>query len=267
MDTGKHVLLEKPAACSTREIQEMIKIANQRKEISVMDCSCRHSRLQPKFRAVKQLIDSGALGDVYLVHHNSNWPQSRPGIEYHPDAKWFLDKSIAGGGVLLDWGVYDLSFHLGILGDQAKLEKINSIFFKKKLDQVHLETFVFDVEEHFVAHMDFSNGIRYYWERGNNAHMHLPNETRIYGNRGGVKLNYCTWDNPDIEFFHVDNHGKGKSRKDIVPIEWEGHVSDDFQLANHFLNVLDKKEKNKMPLELAAKHLDIIWKLYQYAGL
>jgi len=61
-------------------------------------------------------------GDIYAIHHNSIGHQSRPGVEYHPTARWFLNKAIAGGGPLFDWGVYDLSFHLGVLGDRREVE-------------------------------------------------------------------------------------------------------------------------------------------------
>ncbi len=49
------------------------------------------------------------------------------------------------------------------------------------------ETDVYDVEEHLMVNMKLSGGISYYWERGAHAHMEVPNETRIYGTRGGHK--------------------------------------------------------------------------------
>jgi len=150
---GKHVLLEKPMALSLDDLEEMMRVQAQYPDTLAMECSGRHSRLNPKFRLVKEFIDSGALGDVYHIHHQSVNRQNRPGIEFHPIAKWFLDRSLAGGGPLFDWGVYDLSFHLGLLGDVPELERIESVVMKTRLDDVDPGTAIYDVEEHLIVNM------------------------------------------------------------------------------------------------------------------
>ncbi len=258
----KHILLEKPAAIKREHIEEMLGLAEANPHLIISDCSARHARLQPKFWKVKEIIDSGKLGEVYFIHHNAVARQSRPGIEYHPTAKWFLNKEIAGGGTLFDWGVYDLSFHLGILNDTPQLESSELIFNINGLDKVDPGTDVFDVEEHFAARLNFSNGLSYYWERASNANMEAENETRIYGTKGGIKLSFCSWDKSTIEFFDVENEGKGQARKETFKVDFTGHDDND-ALSSHFVNVLMGKEKLLMPLSLAYKHLDIIYRLYQ----
>jgi len=261
----KHVLIEKPAAMNLAGIDEMIALAARHPEVKVCDCSARHSRLQPKFRIVKKLIEEGKLGEIYFIHHNSIWRNNRPGIEYHPTAKWFLNREIAGGGPLFDWGVYDLSFHLGILNDLPSLEKVNTVMLKSGLDAFDPGSDRYDVEEHFAANLELSQGIRLYWERGNHANIEIPNETRIYGTRGGIRLGYCSWDKPEIEFYDLENEGKGPGRKTIIPVDMEGH-SDEQSLALHWIAVLEGKEKPAMPLKLARKHLSIIFECYGKAA-
>jgi len=261
VSAGKHILLEKPAAIKRQHIEEMEKVAEAHPELIISDCSSRHARLQPKFRKVKEIIDSGKLGEIYFIHHNAVARQSRPGIEYHPTAKWFLNKEIAGGGVLFDWGVYDLSFHLGLLNDKPELERFDLLFMKSGLDNIDPGTDVFDVEEHFVVSMNFSGGLKYYWERATNANVEAENETRIYGTKGGIKLSFCSWEKPDIEFFDIENDGKGKARKEIIKVDMSLQEDND-ELAKHFVNVLFGIEKVAMPLSLAAKHLDIIYRIY-----
>jgi predicted dehydrogenase len=261
VNAGKHILLEKPAAIKKEHLDAMVKLAADHPELIISDCSSRHARLQPKFRKVKEIIDSGKLGEIYYIHHNAVARQSRPGIEYHPSAKWFLNKEIAGGGVLFDWGVYDLSFHLGLLNDEPQLENFNLLFMKNGLDQIDPGTDIFDVEEHFAVTMEFTGGLRYYWEHATNANVEATNETRIYGTKGGVKLSFCSWESPDIEFFDVENDGKGKARKEIIPVDMSQQEDND-SLSAHFVNALLGKEKVEMPLSLAAKHLDIIFRIY-----
>lgn len=259
LEAGKHVFVEKPVAMSRDEVDEMLQAASRFPDLIVSDCSARHSRLQPKFRVVKELIDSGFMGEIYYIHHNMVARNGRPGVEYNPDAKWFLDKKLSGGGPLFDWGVYDLSFHLGVLGDAPRLESIKDVRLKTGLDDFDGAGNVFDVEEMASVLMEFSGGLRYYWERATHANMEVPNETRIYGTRGGLKFGFCSWDPSVVQVYDYDEHGKPRHRE--VQVEPSG-FSDDEALMVHFADLLEGKAKPAMPLELANKHLDIIWKCY-----
>ncbi len=259
---GKHVLLEKPMAMSMEEIDEMLELKSQHPELLAMECSGRHARLIPKYKEVKKIIDSGALGEIYAIHHNAIWRQNRPGIEFHPTAKWFLNKAIAGGGPLFDWGVYDLSFHLGVLGDRHEVETIDRVSLMSGLDEVDPGTDIYDVEEHFMVDMKLSGNIRYYWERGGHANMDVPNETRIYGTRGGIKLAFCSWDEPGIFFYDLDETGKARSRQ--IDLDYTGQ-DDGFELSAHLVRVLDGDEAPIISLEQARKHMDIIFRCYEKA--
>lgn len=262
LKAGKHVFLEKPAALNPKEITEMIRISKSFPDALICECSARHARLQPRYTMVKEMIDSGALGHVYYIHHNSVGRNGRPGIEYNPEAKWFLNKAIAGGGPLLDWGVYDLSFHLGILDDKFGLESVQEVMLKSGLDNYDPGNLIYDVEEMFTVHLKLDGGIRYFWERGNHANMEAPNETRIYGTRGGLKLGFCSWDTPVVHLYDYDKNGKPRHTE--LPVSPEDH-SDDGALIEHFADILDGKTKPAMPLELAGKHLNIIWECYAAA--
>jgi len=259
---GKHVLLEKPMALDMKEIEEMMKVKEQHPEVIAMECSARHSRLTPKFRKVKEIIDSGALGEIYSMYHCSVARQNRPGIEFHSPAKWFLDRSLAGGGPLFDWGVYDLAFHLGVMGDRLELDKVESVVLKSGLDEVDPDTEVYDVEEHLMVQLRFSHDVRYHWERAAHANMESPNETRIYGTRGGIKLAYCTWDEPVVIFYDLDE--QGKSREQRIELAYEG-LEDGFSLTEHWIRVLDGLEEPAVTLEIAKKHMDILCKCRQVA--
>jgi len=260
---GKHVLLEKPMAISKDDINDMLSAKAERPDVIAMECSGRHARLSPKFRLVKKIIDSGELGEIYRIHHNCVARQGRPGIEFHPEGKWFLDRSRAGGGPIFDWGVYDLSFHLGILGDTPELNQIECAVMKRGLDEVDPGTEIYDVEEHFAVSMRFTNDLTYYWERGAHANVEVPNETRIYGTRGGLKLAYCTWDDPIVTRYAFDAEGKAIEKR--IEVDMKEHPNDGYALIDHFIRVIDGVEQPVIGLEVAKKHLDIIIKCYQFA--
>ncbi len=262
LKAGKHVILEKPAGFNPQELKEITALEKQYSNLVTCDCSSRHSRLQPKFKKAKEIIESGKLGEIYQIHHNSIGRNGRPGIEYHPEAKWFMDKSKAGGGPLFDWGVYDLSFHLGILGDEPQLKNVKHVTLKSGLDNFNPGEYVYDVEEHFSALLEFDNGIDFYWERGNHANMEVPNETRIYGTKGGLKFGYCSWDDPVITFYGTDKNNTSYTEE--IDSGSAGH-DDDFAFAENCMAALAGEAAPAMPLHLAAKHLDIIFRCYQKA--
>lgn len=256
---GKHVILEKPVATSRAEVRAMLAARRARPELIVLECSCRHALLQPRFEQAQEIVASGRLGEVYYVHHNANDRQGRPGIEYHPTAKWFLNRTLAGGGPLMDWGEYDLAFHLGLLGNAPELREVTPLFMRSHLDDMDPGTDTYDVEEHAAVLMHFSGGLRYYWERGNNAHVEVRNETRIYGTRGGLRLASCSWDDPTIERFDLDD--AGRARVERIPVA-PAADSDEERFAAHVVEVLSGAPP-LMPLERAAKHVEIVFEAYE----
>lgn len=61
---GKHTLVEKPLAQSFEEAQALVELANQQQLLLM----CGHTFLySPPVRAVRELIASGELGDIYFV--------------------------------------------------------------------------------------------------------------------------------------------------------------------------------------------------------
>jgi predicted dehydrogenase len=61
---GKHVFVEKPLATSLAECDEMCEAADERKLVLMVGHTFVYS---PPVRAVKRILDSGELGDIYFV--------------------------------------------------------------------------------------------------------------------------------------------------------------------------------------------------------
>jgi predicted dehydrogenase len=259
---GKHVLMEKPLGITRSDLDAMVKAAATRPSLVTCNASSRHARLQPKYGFIKKIIDSGVLGDIYLVNHVSVNRQARPGVESNAGAPWFVQKKLAGGGPSFDWGVYDLSFHLGILGDKHTLKSVCATA-ASGLDDLSRKNPHFDVEEHFSALMTFDKGLTYYWERATNAHSKTPNQTRICGTKGGLMFSYPSWEASEVTLYDIGKNGKAQEK--VLKIPMLGHNDDNRPLMHHFLDCLDKKVKSLMPIALSAKHIDIIMKVLEAA--
>lgn len=78
---GKHLLIEKPIAINRAQVAQFLDEVAQHPDLVVLEGSCRHVRLNPKFAFVKALIDSGKLGkaaciSIILPGSRSRWSTS-----------------------------------------------------------------------------------------------------------------------------------------------------------------------------------------------
>ncbi len=111
MRAGKHVLCEKPAARTYAEVLEMQKVQHETGMILNIGVV---NRFNSAVNRIKELIDGGDLGEVYHVYGSFRAHRSIPGI-----GGPFTQKAIAGGGVLIDWGVHFLDLIMYCTGDPA----------------------------------------------------------------------------------------------------------------------------------------------------
>src|SRR5829696_1822846 len=239
---GKHVLLEKPMAESLDSVRRIV-AAVEKSDRMVLEASCRHTRLTRKFQFIKDMIDSGKLGDVYHIHHNHLMRDTF--IEYNPNGAWAMNKKLAAGGPFADWGVYDLSFHLGLLNDVPQLKALGG-FHRNDLRDMSKWVAFSDVEQHGAAWLEFDTGLTYYYERGSGVHAETPNETRIYGTKGGLRFQFPSWDSNDVEFFYLENN---EPRKEIFTVDMSDAPDDSYILTQHFLDCLDGKVEPLMPVQ------------------
>lgn len=256
LDAGKHVLIEKPMIICQDDLDTVCSAVKMHPECIVVECSCRHSRLQPKYTFIKNMIRDGLLGEIYHIHHNHLTRGTF--IEYNPAGTWMLDQSKSGGGPVMDWGPYDLSFHLGLLDDTPQIASVQS-FSQGGLKKFNDSSIHQDIEEHFAAFMKFDTGLTWYYERGAGVQCEQKNETRLYGTKGCLRFGYLTWDCPEIEFFH--NDAKSTEQHAILRADMSAHKNDHVELINHFINCIQTKCRAVMTPELAAKHLSILFKI------
>jgi myo-inositol 2-dehydrogenase / D-chiro-inositol 1-dehydrogenase len=102
---GKHVICEKPLCMTLAEADRMIAAC---RGAGVKLMYAEELCFTPKYVRAKQLVDEGALGDVYLVKQS----------EKHdgPHAPWFWDVERSGGGVTFDMGCHAIEFFRWMLG-------------------------------------------------------------------------------------------------------------------------------------------------------
>lgn len=103
---GKPVYVEKPMARTYRESQDMITACA---DADVPLHVAYYRRTLPHFVKIKELLESGAIGDVRYVRIELN-QQSLPQVVTDMDNNWRVDPEIAGGGYFYDLASHQLDF-------------------------------------------------------------------------------------------------------------------------------------------------------------
>ena len=108
---GKAVLCEKPFTVSSRQAEEVIRCARERK-LFLMEAMW--TRFLPLMAKVRELVAEGAIGEVRMLEVDF-------GARCELDPQGRLSNLELGGGSLLDVGVYCVAFSFMLLGPPAEL--------------------------------------------------------------------------------------------------------------------------------------------------
>lgn len=106
LERGIPVFCQKPLGRDFAENQRVVECAAKQDRLLGVDLSYRHTSA---LMALHGLITGGELGDIFemeLVFHNA----------YGPDKAWFRQKSLAGGGCVMDLGIHLVDAALWMLG-------------------------------------------------------------------------------------------------------------------------------------------------------
>jgi len=105
---GKHALVEKPAALRVLGIDRMIQAAKAAGKVLTMH---HNYRLNAEFLAVREIIESGRIGEVFRIKRTVN------GFGRRND--WQVLKKY-GGGMTGNWGVHLIDQGLQLMGGPVK---------------------------------------------------------------------------------------------------------------------------------------------------
>ena len=114
LEAGKHVLCEKPLTLNVAQAEEMVRLAGEHDRflMEAMWMACH-----PVVRAVRDDLVAGRFGTPRSLHADLGFR-----VDADPDDR-MLDPAL-GGGVLLDMGVYPLTFAHLMLGEAEELKAV-----------------------------------------------------------------------------------------------------------------------------------------------
>lgn len=141
-EAGKHVLCEKPLAARVEQSAQMVEACRQN---GVLLMTAYRKHFEPSCLYLKELIQNGDLGRIDTIHTSFSEPHL-PGVSL----PWLLDSNIAGGGPLMDLGIYSVNTTRWLL-DEDPVSVIAQTWVRDK-------TRFGDVEEGISFRLQFPGG-------------------------------------------------------------------------------------------------------------
>ncbi len=106
-----HVLCEKPL---TTSLQELHALQDRVRDAGIVLHTVHNWKYSEAFRAVLSLVREGAIGSVRTVSFDT----ARNGCSVTTGENWRMNKSVAGGGILVDHGWHTFYLLLALAGER-----------------------------------------------------------------------------------------------------------------------------------------------------
>lgn len=142
IETGHHVVIEKPMALSVGDAEKVVfaSLKHQKQVFCVMQ-----NRYSPPSIWLKEMVESGRLGAIYMVQLNCYWNRDE---RYYKPGGWHGDARLDGGTLFTQFSHFiDIMYWL--FGDITNIQARFGDFNHKDLTEF---------EDSGLVHFDFVNG-------------------------------------------------------------------------------------------------------------
>ena len=147
LNAGKHVLIEKPAAVTSSEVKALYDLG---KKLDLKVMIYQNRRYDSGFLSVKEVIESGRLGELIEVHFRLDRYRMAIG------AKQFKETAgVPGGGLTYDLGAHLVDNAISIFGRPLSYEKTTDAFRPNS-----------QVDDYFNIHLKYPNQLNVYLTSG-----------------------------------------------------------------------------------------------------
>lgn len=181
LESGKHVLVEKPMALSLAETRRMIGAERASGKILMPD---HNQRLIPTHLKARELLKDGAIGKPLFYQCNFKHSGPENWSINNTNSTWFFSKAQARFGVFGDLGSHKIDLIRFLTGME-----ITDVFATlMTLDKRHLDGSLIDLEDNAVCQFRMEDGMPGIMHFSWTNYGQEDNGTTIYGDKGVMKI-------------------------------------------------------------------------------
>jgi predicted dehydrogenase len=196
---GKHVICEKPLGRTAAESKKMLDAVEK---AGVKHMVAFNYRFVPALIQAKRLIQSGALGRIF--HFRAVYLQEWI-IDPNFPKIWRLDKSVAGSGALGDLGAHIIDLGRFLVGEPKSVMGMTRTFIEERPMPDGTGMGKVDVDDAFVALLDFENGALGTVEASRFCQGHKNyNCLEVNGEKGSIRFNLERMNELEVFWAHED---------------------------------------------------------------
>jgi len=238
---GKHVLCEKPMATSVADAKDMVEACRAANVKLMIAYRCQ---LEPiNLRAI-ELIRNGTLGKIQAIESANGFNIAQ--------GEWRTNRKLAGGGPLMDVGVYSLNACRYLTGEEPSDIKANA----STID--HDGRFE-DVEENLAWTMKFPSGIIASCNTTYGANM--GGYYRVHGSKGALEVSQAFGYQGQHLVAHI-------GRDQVIDEPATEHDPAHFtRQANYFADCIQQNKTPKPSGEEGLQDTVLMSEIYKAAGL
>jgi predicted dehydrogenase len=229
LESGKHVLCEKPIGLNESEVKKMFETSERERRVLIEAFAYIHS---PLIKEVKQVIESGEVGEVRSMTSTFTFDLTqRPN-----DIRWVRN---LGGGAMYDLGCYTL--HLSRFLSGKKITDVKSTLLKCDSDVDMSTSYIITFEDgiHAISHVSFNEAFSMKFE--------------VIGTKGSLITPY-TFNGKGNLVYRIR---KGNELKEVMV-----ECPDNYMLEiDHFSEVVDGVETGLLSAEDSIENATIINKI------
>jgi predicted dehydrogenase len=242
---GKHVLCEKPMATTVADCEAMIAACKKADRHLMIAYRCQ---FETTTLHAQKLVRSGALGKIQAI-------ESCNGFNIAPN-EWRTNRKLAGGGPLMDMGIYSLNACRFLTGEEpAAISAYSSV--------IDNDGRFAEVEENVAWTMKFPSGIVATCTTTYGANM--EGFIRIHGSKGTLNLNGFGYQGIHLTA-HINGAVKGEPGQDIDELE-QGKDPSQFTVESDYFSRCIRENTQPIPSgEEGLRDMINIMKIYDSAA-
>jgi predicted dehydrogenase len=244
-EAGKHVLCEKPMANTVAECEAMIAACKKADKLLMIAYRCQ---LESTTLHAKKIIQSGAIGKIQAI-------ESCNGFNISP-GEWRLNRKLAGGGPLMDVGIYSLNGIRFLTGEEpTELSAYTSV--------VDHDGRFDEVEENVGWTMKFPSGIVASCTTTYGANMDAY--VRVHGSKGWLTLAGFGYSNIRVTA-HINGKTYNAPGENIDDLE-QGQDPSQFVVESDYFSKCVLGKKTPIPSgEEGLRDIALMMKIYATAA-